>query len=89
METPVIEKVPLAIAQPLPEKIVIEAPMGGLDEGYLSRHVQVQLNGHQRETLRRLVNGLRDSDERLADGKAIESNADAVKWILEQLAENT
>lgn len=68
---------------------LIEAPCLALEEGhngYLTRHVEVaRLGPRQRRTLRELYEGLRSSGERLANGKPIESAADAVRWLLDEL----
>jgi hypothetical protein len=71
-----------------PQAVTIEVPMGEVSlDSYLSRHVEVQLDQDQRHSLRRLLNGLRESGERLSSGRAVASNSDAVKWLLEQLGQ--
>ena len=39
----------------------------------------------QRQGMARLRGGLERSGEKLANGKKIKSNADAVRWLLEQI----
>jgi hypothetical protein len=70
----------------LPSSAVIEVPLGNLVEGgHLSRHVEARLDQRQREALRRLYSGLYDARTKLANGKFVLSNADAIRWLLEQL----
>ena len=75
--------------QPVPElpaSVIIEVPLGPLDQGYLSRHVEARFTSEtQREAMRRLTNGLRQAGEKLMDGKPVTSHADAFKWLLEQV----
>lgn len=54
-------------------------------DGYLTRHVDTQLDACQRRNLRGLVKGLMASGERLANGKPVENHAHAIKWLLEQI----
>ncbi len=70
----------------LPASVLIEVPLGPLDQGYLSRHVEARFTSEiQRQAMRRLTNGLQQAGEKLADGKPVTSHADAVKWLLEQV----
>ena len=76
-------------AEPVPElpvSVVIEVPLGPLDQGYLSRHVEARFTSDaQRQAMRRLTNGLRQAGEKLDDGRPVGTHADAVKWLLERL----
>jgi hypothetical protein len=82
------EREPTTSPPELPTSITIEVPLGKLDEGYLSRHVDARLTSQlQCESLRRLVKGLRQAGEKLEDGKQVTSYADAVKWLLEQVGQ--
>jgi hypothetical protein len=68
-----------------PRAATIEAPLGSFSaDDYLSRHVEIQLDTRQRQNLRRLLNGLRTSGEKLANGRPVATNSDVVKWLLEQ-----
>lgn len=78
-------KKPEAVAT-LPASAIIEAPLGSLDQGYLPTHVEARLTTpKQRASMRRLLRGLLQAGERLDDGKLVQSNADAVRWLLEKL----
>jgi hypothetical protein len=83
------EDLAAAVPQPIPElpaSVIVEVPLGPLDQGYLSRHVEARFTSEmQREAMRRLTNGLRQAGEKLVDGKPVTSHADAVKWLLEQV----
>ena len=83
---------PVSIAaEPMPElpaSVIIEVPLGPLDQGYLSRHVEARFTSEvQRQAMRRLTNGLRQAGEKLEDGKPVTTHADAVKWLLERMAQ--
>lgn len=77
-ETPAVEyrevqiSVPLEVAEP---------------DGYVSTHVEVRLSGRQAVGLHRLWRTLNRRDERTLNGKHVQSRADAVRWLLEELAE--
>lgn len=80
------EAAPQQPESPLPASITIEVPLGPLDKGFLSRHVEARLTTEtQRTAMRRLTNGLRQAGEKLADGKPVKTHADAVRWLLEQV----
>jgi len=68
--------------------VEIAVPLAPLDEAaYMSSHVEVRrLDVPQRTALRRLRNGLNAAGARLANTKFVESPADAVRWLLEQIA---
>jgi hypothetical protein len=89
---PKVRKPPAAVVPieefslPSLEAVTLEAPLAVLDAGYLSRHVEARLNTElQRQALRRLTQGLRQAGEVLEDGRRVQSQADAIKWLLEQL----
>jgi hypothetical protein len=88
LPTPPAAPEPAPPPQQLPASVTIEVPLGQLDQGYLSRHVEARLTTTmQCESLRRLTNGLRQAGERLDDGKPVASYADAMRWLLEQLVQ--
>lgn len=81
--------------------VTVELPIGELPaEGYeLDRahggkiaigsrgtHVDAQLGGDAAEAFLRVRNGLRDSNAKLASGRPVWSNADALRYIMEQVA---
>jgi len=51
----------------------------------VARHVDIQLDTHQAKALKRAFVGLDHSGARLANGRRIASNADVVRYVLEQL----
>ena len=56
-----------------------------LPEGYVARHFEVQLSQQHAEKLRRLAYALNRDDRRLKNDRHVESGADAIRWLLEQL----
>lgn len=83
------------------DSVTIEVPLGStpsggyelqsLQEGRVnigSRgvHVDAQLGADAAEAFLRVRNGLRDSNAKLASGRPVWSNADAFRWIMEQVA---
>lgn len=72
---------PAALPDPIDVQIAIplaDAP----PTGYRSRHIEVQLKGDEPETMRRFFEGLDRRGERLPDGRRVQSNADAIRWLL-------
>jgi hypothetical protein len=75
----------LAVAA-APTPVTISLSLGDVPpDVYLTDHVEVRLNHDQAYGLRRLWYGIEASDARLASGKRPESNADVVRWLLEQI----
>lgn len=66
----------------------IELPLGELGGGYFSRRVDLSLPVESAKALRRVLNGLRANGQRLANDMPIRSNADVVRWLLEQVIRN-
>jgi hypothetical protein len=65
----------------------VEVPMGALQNGYLSAHVEARLTTEkQRRNMRRMLQGLRQAGAKLENGRFVDTAADAVRWMLEQLA---
>lgn len=50
-------------------------------------HVQAQLGHEAAVTFIRIRNGLRGKNARLSDGRPVWTNVDALRWIMEQAAE--
>lgn len=73
---------PLRLALTLDAIPVGEIPAGA----YIIKHVETRLTHGQGTALRRLWYGLDRDGLRLADGRRVQSNAQAVCWLLEQLA---
>lgn len=67
--------------------VMVTCPMGTVLQGeYCSRMVQVHLRSErQRVALRRLRMALNADAARLESGRIVDTNADAVRWFLEQL----
>lgn len=64
----------------------VDLPLGEVPPGvFVSRHVEVQLSREQARAMRRLYEGLMNTNARLASGRRVKSPADAVRFILEQL----
>lgn len=74
------------------QSVVVEVPLGELGSGYMSRdlrtHLNSQLTRDQSRGMARLVTGLRMIAATIEGGKSVKSNADAIRWVLEQI-ENT
>jgi hypothetical protein len=57
--------------------------------GYVPKHVDVQLDANQGLFLARLVAGLDRDHARLLNGRAVQTKADTIRWLLERCAELT
>jgi len=74
--------------------IVVEAPMGVCDDGYAANHIEMGgMMPKQAAALKRIRCSLADSamrtqrrDANHRDGKVVDSNADALRWLLDQYA---
>lgn len=63
----------------------IEVPLGEVGPGeYAQTHVSLNLNPGHAMALKRLRRGLYDTGATLKDGKMISSNADAIRYLLDQ-----
>ena len=68
--------------------VLIEAPVGALVEGdYRPRHVSIILFGEQQSAMKRLFRGMDETGSRLKNGRRVSSNADAIRYLLEQVGE--
>jgi hypothetical protein len=72
-----------------PRAVLIELPVAEIpDAQYISNHVEVnRLTDTQRTAIRRLKLGLHAADERLENNDAIDSDAKAIRWLLERIAQ--
>ncbi len=71
----------------LHHKKSIEVVLGEpLPHAYRSTHIDVHLDQRQAEGLRRLYDGLDRTGAKLSNGRHVQSAADAVKWLLDQVA---
>lgn len=55
-------------------------------EGYFSNRVDITLTSEQAKTLKSVLFGLQSKYTKLSNGKEISNGADAIKWILEEMA---
>ena len=77
--------------------VEIEAPMGFVpmeqvrqQKYYLNRKVEARLlTQPQQIAMRRLQRGLDETGARLTNGQRVASNADAVRWLLERMHEQS
>lgn len=89
-------------AEDQPSAVTVELPIGDLPPGgyELERahsgkiaigargtHVDAQLGGDSAEAFLRVRNGLRESNAKLASGRPVYSNADTLRYIMEQVAD--
>ena len=90
---PVVEVMPPSTNGEL--HIVFDAPMGHCDDGYASGHLEVgSMLPRQAAALKRIRCSLAEQAARTQrrdamhrDGKVVDSNADAIRWILDQCAD--
>lgn len=59
-----------------------------LRDGYQRRHIELHLDGRQAEALTRLMRGLDDNGARLDRGRRVVSHVDAIRWLLEWVAQS-
>ena len=72
-------------AVPIRDRVVTVPLFDGPLTGYVSRHADARLHHSQARTMRRLWLALDERGERLANGKRIHSQADALRWLLERV----
>lgn len=73
---------------PPPEPVTVNVPRGTLEpDAYLPRKIEARLSIDQRKGLKMLTLGLRQQHTQLASGKHVDTHADAIRWLLEQIAE--
>lgn len=76
---------PAAASDNPPDAATIQVPLGEIREGFLSSHVEARLaTDKQRRNLRRMLLGLRASGAKLENGRFVNTQADLIKWLLEQ-----
>jgi hypothetical protein len=67
--------------------VSIPFPIGdSVKDGFCGRHLDIRLTRVQAQTMRRLQQGLNETDSRMANGKHVDSAADVVRWMLDQVA---
>ena len=74
-------------AAPQIENMTITVPVSDqLSNGYISRHVEVnRLTTIQKEVLHRITRGLMCQGATLENGQLVKSNADSIRFILENM----
>lgn len=71
---------------PKPGTVTIAVPIADeLPPGYVTRHVDVQLNRSQAETLKRIQVELNSRAERLENERFVQSAGDVVRWVVERI----
>jgi len=72
------------------KRVAVDVPLGDVPvDAYITNHVEVRLTHDQAYALRGLWYGLQAAGERLDGGKPIASNADVIRWLLEQVSRQT
>ena len=61
--------------------------LDGAPRGYVSSHVETQLDGRQALALRRIFDALDQQGARLINGVRVQSTAAALRWLLDQVPE--
>jgi len=82
------EPTDLEVPTKMVSSVSVSVPLASVS-GYVSGHVAIRFapgESHLAETLKRLHEGLYQSSAKMASGKHITSTADAVRWMLEQVA---
>ena len=64
---------------------LVELPIGELDSKFPNARVDAHLDPERAKKMRRLVNGLRRDNAKMANGNHVRSNADAIRWLLDQI----
>ena len=85
-DTIVIE-VPFAPPVEVVDYEVQQAESGMVSVGRTGLHVNVQLGAKAARGFMRLRNGLRIKSARLADGRPVWTNADALRFVLESMVD--
>jgi hypothetical protein len=82
-----IQSAGVAILAPVVELIEIDVPFSDmqLDGCYISCHLDVRLTRRQGDTIRRIQLGLDAAGARLANNRRVVTQADAIRWLLEEI----
>jgi hypothetical protein len=64
-----------------------QAASGRVSLAQKALHLQAQLGPEAATAFIRIRNGLRSRTERLKDGRPVWSNVDALRWLMEKVAE--
>jgi hypothetical protein len=87
-ESEPIGDVPAPLPANVRRSVSIEIPISGVttDGMYISCHLDMRLSRRQAETLRRIEFALQENDAKQQNGRGINSQADAVRWLLDRLS---
>ena len=84
---PVIK--PASVIEITIESVMVEVPLGPSPTGHVSRDLRTHINHlmtvPQSIAVARLASGLRQTGAKLDNGRPVLYNADAVRWLLEQI----
>lgn len=77
-----------AITAPQVQTVALSLPLGTIPPRcYVSRHCDAgSLTNAQATAMRQLLEGLQDTNAKLASGRRVTSSADVVRYLLEQVA---
>jgi hypothetical protein len=73
----------------LKDTILIEIPIGEYDSRYPNARVDVHLDLLRAIKMRALLRGLQREKEQLNNGNGIKTNADVVRWLLDQVEDSS
>ena len=79
---------PPAVIAPQVQTVALSLPLGTIPPRcYVSRHCDAgSLTNAQATAMRQLLEGLQDTNAKLASGRRVTSSADVVRYLLEQVA---
>lgn len=86
LDPPTPHPLPVAVIERRIETVTIAIPLGEIGPGHTPQHVEAWLKPHQSSALQELVVALRDKRATMGDRREIRTAADAIRWMLEQIA---
>ncbi len=78
---------PVQVIERRIETVTVAIPLGEPPHEFDKIHLEVLLLRNHAHTFARVRQALRDQDARTADGRAVKSGPDIMRWLLEQFAE--
>lgn len=82
------EPVPVVDRRMPIETVEIKIPMAGVNTGFRQSRLDVVVPQASRETLARLVAGLRNSEATTSNGREVNNGSHAIVWLLEVLGKS-
>lgn len=76
---------PVQVIERRIETVMIEVPLGEPPHRFDQVHLEGWLRGEPANTFARLRQALRDKNAKTENGRPIVSNADVLRWVIEQL----